>query len=1247
MKKIQRKILTAILTVSIFFSQTGIFAFANGNNDSSNIQKDEYVLENLATTQSTQTAELIETFSEQEEGSIGGETENITQSENESHTELESEIETETQTEDEKETETELENETESETETESEIETETETEIETEIVIETETGTEEDVQENLFSGLPEGMELSSEQIKEKNQLKSFQTEINEYVPNVDYEEGEILVEAESLELAKMYAQAYNGELVDYYEKRGISLIKLSPEATVADAVNASINASTRVNYTKGGENTEIVLPPAWPNYLSYTCSIGDLSGYTDTYLGNQWFHEYIGSEYAWVAGYTGKGIDVAIIDTGVYQAHEDLDVERGRVYVASEGYKGQLDTTDTKGHGTHVAGIVAADGNNGTGVSGIAPDANIYSYRVFGSKGTANRYDTVIAIDKAVEDGNEIINLSLGGPGYTDFYHEAIQDANKAGVAVFVAAGNEYCNSKNVYPANFKESITVAAINQTGGAVTFSNTGSHIDLAFPGYRIYSTVYSSGSASYTYKNGTSMACPAAAGTAAVILSANPKALQGKKGKAKVDALLSLMKSSAIKSSSSGMGSGTTYLPKAIGLSAAGGKPNKPTFSHTKGTYGRESIEVSISAEIGKTIYYSTDGKNPTYKNGVVENGIRYNGTPVTITGARNVTLKAIAVNYNGKSSSVASVKYTLNPIPDRINIYLKDGYTNTIPAGKSTMLEAVITPSYSYCKKVKWEVSPAGQGVTVSNGKVTAKSNATPDIYTITATCLDAAGNPIGLVKPATTSIMVTQKPSFAKVYFTQKTINAEMPTATYVDLGPYLVMENAAGEKYPDDIKTTCMVKSSNEKVAQPGDTESGQWIKLVGPGTAKITVIPVDGSGKKATITVKVTSKITGITIGGPNELAKGKNITLTSAFTPVNPSNKKLDWFISPEGNGVTVKNGKVTAGKNAVPGTYYITAKAKDGSEIVSNSYPVKVLDGAITKISFSEKEVTIFVKPGNYSAPTTYQLKPIIEGTGSYNKTLISYENSAPGIATVSQSGFVEANAAGKTTITVKALDGSKKSAKITVNVNIPMSKLKIAPKGGVPQNLDLWTNEFESYVAKGYSISLGAKYYDDFGTPTDKSVVWESLNESIATVDKYGKVKMNKDVATGATATIRVRSADGSNVWATFVVEAVEPATSFSFVKCYDSSKDVTYFKLITNSGTVVDEIPSFKVSISGGNNRCTVKEPKKNKIPFTISAGSRGTYTITVTLLDGSNKKAKIKLSTYEDETKYTKETY
>ncbi len=245
-----------------------------------------------------------------------------------------------------------------------------------------------------------------------------------------------------------------------------------------------------------------------------------------------------------------GTGIGVAVIDTGIDLTHPDLQANIRASYSCIRGKK---TGDDDNGHGTHVAGTIAALNNN-LGALGVAPEAKLIAVKVLNSQGSGTWSSVICGIDwvtaNAVKYNIKVANMSLGGNGSSDnncgntnsdALHKAICKSTKAGVTYVVAAGNESGNASNSAPSSYDDSvITVSALADSDGLAgglglstsygsddtfaNFSNYGSVIDLGAPGVSIYSTWKDGG---YNTISGTSMATPHVSGAAALYIKSHP------------------------------------------------------------------------------------------------------------------------------------------------------------------------------------------------------------------------------------------------------------------------------------------------------------------------------------------------------------------------------------------------------------------------------------------------------------------------------------------------------------------------------------------------------------------------------------------------------------------------------------------------------------------------------------------------------------------------------------------------
>lgn len=249
-----------------------------------------------------------------------------------------------------------------------------------------------------------------------------------------------------------------------------------------------------------------------------------------------------------WNKGEKGEGIVVAICDTGIDLNHPDLkDRIIGGKNFTSEGSAD--DFHDGNGHGTHVAGIIAAS-QNGSGVVGVAPEVKLLIIKVLESDGSGSYSGIINGINYATnwrgKNGEKvrIINMSLGGPSDVKELHDAVINAVNHDIAVVVASGNEGDSKEETYeygyPALYNEVIEVAASDENNKLASFSNNNLEVDVIAPGVNILSTYMGS---KYAKLSGTSMATPHVSGAIALLIKMGEKQFNRTLTEAEIYALL--------------------------------------------------------------------------------------------------------------------------------------------------------------------------------------------------------------------------------------------------------------------------------------------------------------------------------------------------------------------------------------------------------------------------------------------------------------------------------------------------------------------------------------------------------------------------------------------------------------------------------------------------------------------------------------------------------------------------------
>lgn len=287
----------------------------------------------------------------------------------------------------------------------------------------------------------------------------------------------------------------------DKNEALGLARVKLAAGTDMKRAM-AEYRSSAAVEYVQ-------------PNYVYHA-----LLAPNDPHYWRQWNMPKISAEPGWDITRGDAGVVVAVVDTGVDLDHPDLagNVVSGYNVISPAGFP-----QDDHGHGTHVAGIVAAVTDNGVGVAGVAGGCRIMPVKVLNNVGEGTDFDVATGIQWAVGNGAGIINMSLGGPDYSYALAEAVDYAYGKNVLLIAAAGNDGMGSI-LYPAAFPRVTAVGATDSADRLASFSNYGDVLDIVAPGVSVFSTLWNN---SYAYLSGTSMATPHVAGVAALVQSLRP------------------------------------------------------------------------------------------------------------------------------------------------------------------------------------------------------------------------------------------------------------------------------------------------------------------------------------------------------------------------------------------------------------------------------------------------------------------------------------------------------------------------------------------------------------------------------------------------------------------------------------------------------------------------------------------------------------------------------------------------
>jgi thermitase len=301
-----------------------------------------------------------------------------------------------------------------------------------------------------------------------------------------------------------------------------------TPSYYTVDQMVAALRQNPNVQYAE-------------PNYIAHICVTPN-----DEFFSRQWALNNPGgilqipgtpqgtagadikASAAWEETKGDTGTVIAVLDTGVDLLHPDIKnkiVNSGRDFVNND-----FDATDDNGHGTHVAGIAAAETNNQIGIAGVAWNCKVLPIKVIDKNGSGLYSWLIDGIIYAADNGAQVINMSLGGSDYSDALKEATAYAFGKGLVEVAAVGND--GGPVLFPAAFDDYVlAVAATDYTDSSPSWSNVGSQVDVAAPGVDILSLVptwyFGQGSIPYGFGTGTSAAAPHVSGLAALIKSLKP------------------------------------------------------------------------------------------------------------------------------------------------------------------------------------------------------------------------------------------------------------------------------------------------------------------------------------------------------------------------------------------------------------------------------------------------------------------------------------------------------------------------------------------------------------------------------------------------------------------------------------------------------------------------------------------------------------------------------------------------
>ena len=281
----------------------------------------------------------------------------------------------------------------------------------------------------------------------------------------------------------------------------GVRILQVPAQAEAR--VIAALSNNPNIEFAEPDYIANIILTPNDPYYSAY-----------------QWHLPKVSAPSAWDTTTGSSAVTVAVVDSGVQANHPDLV---GRVLAGYDFVNNDSDPADDNGHGTAVAGVAAAKGNDGIGVAGAAWNVAILPVKTMNASGSGSHSAIANGINYSADRGAKIINLSLGGTTSSSTLQNAVSYAWNKGSLLVAAAGNNG-SSTTVYPAAYPNVVAVSATTSADTLASFSSYGSFVDLSAPGQDITTTWIGS---SYVTISGTSFSSPLTAGVAALALSRNP------------------------------------------------------------------------------------------------------------------------------------------------------------------------------------------------------------------------------------------------------------------------------------------------------------------------------------------------------------------------------------------------------------------------------------------------------------------------------------------------------------------------------------------------------------------------------------------------------------------------------------------------------------------------------------------------------------------------------------------------
>ncbi len=837
---------------------------------------------------------------------------------------------------------------------------------------------------------------------------------------------------------------AADSGVINTLEAYGLTVAEV-PEGETVNSFIDTLEAQPNVEYAE-------------PNYVYKVAATVSDPGFS-----MQWYLNKINIPTAWDMTMGLPDIKVAVLDTGIDLTHPEF---AGQIFAQEDMVyfdgNAQDDSIGEKcyGHGTHVAGIIGAKPNNGQGISGVAPGVSLIAVDVFDGDG-AWTVDVIEGMQYAVANGADVINMSLGGPGISTSFEDAITDAVNKGVVCVVAAGND--NTSIYYsPSDCTDAISVIATDQNDNRASFSNYGPLKDISAPGVDILSTYPIN---KYAYGDGTSMAAPVVSGVVALMLSLNPDLTAAE--------VKNKLYSTAVDLGAPG-----------FDAQFANGRVNAyavvrdvwddlPSYniSVTKELPGSAESDYGIVTGGGsyksRTKAVLTAAPSTGYRFvRWTQNGVEVSTNPTyTFIVTQNIALKAefasdklytITATPNNPSYGTVSgggvyqqsdqIILVATPFPGhRFVRWIENGieissyykYSLGVAGNRSIIAEFVpytpITASFTKTDSTLYggsngtiTVTPSGgdsgRYMYAIDGRGWYASNVFTElragVYTITV--CDWYYN------ESTTFFTVTIGQPASLGVVPAKSIPSKPKAGASVTIVPPAA---------PRGYTTTSVTYSSTNPTVASVDA-SGNVTFLAGGKATIITKIVSQTVDKKGRVKTKITTVKKTVTVQQPvssislnlgnTTIARTQKVKLMTGISPATASNKKVKWT-SSNPKVASVSSSGVVTGKSG--GTAVITCRAADGSG-ASASCTVNVTPIYTTGVKMNKTALT--VKLGK-----TASLKATVAPKNTDFKT-VTWASSNPAVATVDAKGKVRAVASGTAVITATTNGGQVASCTVTV-----------------------------------------------------------------------------------------------------------------------------------------------------------------------------------------------------------------